>query len=438
MGERAVVVLGGGVAGSAAALLLARRGHRVTLFERDPMTSGTLTEMVESPRRGVPHYQLPHAFLPGAWLHLRTELPDVADALLANGAKPIDLSAKLPGDLTPEDANLELLAVRRPIIEWALRRSLLAQPGVTIKDNITIRELPEAELVVDAMGRRSPVRALTGAEPDETTDCGVVYYSRYYRLRDGFELPDGPWLWGPRGDLGYLGFTTFPGDNRTFATLLAAPAGVTEWRVLKDAPVYEAAVAQIPGMSMWADPDGVEPITDVMPFAGLRNSIEVASAPHGVIPIGDALVHTDPLLAIGLTLSLRHAIKLTTALDEHDDIADATEAYRAEVVPEARSRFDFASALDAQRYRMWLRQDVDFTRPEDNYELFTMVAASAAALVDPDVFRVFVRRIAALDPTSVLDDDIAMQQRIADIFAPMIAARPPVPSREEFLAKATS
>jgi len=438
MAKRAVLVLGGGVAGSAAALMLARRGHQVTLVERDPMAPLSLPDMLAAPRRGVPHFQLPHAFLPGAWLRLRTELPDVADLLLANGADPIDLRAKLPGEPIAQDADLVMLAVRRPVIEWALRQAVAEEPGVTVRDDVHIRELPPGDLVIDAMGRRSPLRALVGAEPLEVTDCGVVYYARYYRLRHGFDLPDGRWLWGPRGDLGYLGYATFPGDNRTFATLLAVPPGAHEWRALNDPRVYEAAVAQIPALASWADPTGVEPITDVMPMAGLRNSIEVKPGPAHVIPVGDAVVHTDPLLALGLTLSLTHATVLTAGLDEHADVGDASAAYRAEVMPEARSRFDLASALDEQRLRMWTGHDVDLTSPDRNYELFSMVASGAAALVDPDVFRVFIRRISGLDPTSVLDDDAAMKQRIADIFATMLAARPPVPTRTEFLARATS
>jgi cytochrome P450 len=35
----------------------------------------------------------------------------------------------------------------------------------------------------------------------------------------------------PRGDLGYLGFASFPGDNGAFAGLLAVPTGVKEWQV---------------------------------------------------------------------------------------------------------------------------------------------------------------------------------------------------------------
>ncbi len=42
----------------------------------------------------------------------------------------------------------------------------------------------------------------------ESSDCGVTYYSRYYRQRRGSQLPDGPWFFSPRsapagGDCAY-------------------------------------------------------------------------------------------------------------------------------------------------------------------------------------------------------------------------------------------
>ncbi|MCZ3388123.1 MAG: hypothetical protein LH645_03165 [Actinomycetia bacterium] len=88
------------------------------------------------------------------------------------------------------------------------------------------------DLVVDAMGRRSPtpgwIRDAGGSEElTDSSDCGAVYYSRYYRTRPGAVRRDGPWVLGPRGDTGYLGFNTFPGDNDAFAFVLAVPTRET-------------------------------------------------------------------------------------------------------------------------------------------------------------------------------------------------------------------
>jgi hypothetical protein len=273
----------------------------------------------------------------------------------------------------------------------------------------------------------------------DTTDCGVIYYSRYYRIRDGVELPQGPWLVGPRGDLGYMAYSTFPGDNRTFAGLLAVPPGVAGWRVLKEAAAFEAAIASIPVMRGWINVNTVEPITDVMTMAGLRNTIRHydATAGPGLIPIGDALCHTDPVLAHGLAFALIHASELTAALRQHGDVVDAGAAYAAAVTPALHERFQFASQLDAQRLRMWLGEPVDFAHRDGDYALFSMVAAAAAATIDAEVFRVFVRRIGLLDSTTVLDGDPDMQQRIESRFQQIVKSPRPAagPSRDDMMGR---
>src|SRR5215217_3322393 len=92
------VVAGGGVAGLAASLAIARAGHHAVVLERDPVGSD------ESPhgafdveRRGIPHYFQPHAFLPRGRRLLSDSAPDVLDALLDAGADPQDLALKLHG-----------------------------------------------------------------------------------------------------------------------------------------------------------------------------------------------------------------------------------------------------------------------------------------------------------------------------------------------------
>jgi glycine/D-amino acid oxidase-like deaminating enzyme len=103
MPASSVTVLGGGVAGLAAALLLARDGHRVTLIERDPLPLGAPEDAPGWPRKGIPHFLQPHAFIPRGREELRSHFPDVYADLLAAGAQEVDLRRKLPGEPVPED-----------------------------------------------------------------------------------------------------------------------------------------------------------------------------------------------------------------------------------------------------------------------------------------------------------------------------------------------
>jgi len=455
-GARSVVVMGGGVAGLAAALLLARTGHRVTLIERDELRSdGSAEGAPEWPRPGIPHFLQPHAFIPRGRSELRQNLPDVYAALLDAGAWEVDLRPKLGGPATDADAELQYLAVRRPLIEWALRRAVAAEAGVIVRAGarpdgllvesqrvvgIRVDGAPvDADLVVDALGRRTPTHTWLAAhgidvEPSESSDCGVVYYSRYYRCRPDFSLPDGPWFLSPRGDLGYLAYASFPGDNGTFAALLAVPAGVPEWKVLHNTVAFEAAVAQVPALASWVNPQGVEPITPVMAMAGLRNSLRAGSLAPGLVAVGDAYGHTDPVLAHGLAFALAHAAKLARVVGEND-VVDAADDYVAATAPELRERYDYATELDEQRLRMWLGGDVDFAHHDGDYALFTIAAGGVAATTDAALARVFLRRIGMLDRTRVLDDDLVLRRRVEAAFQEAVKVpRPrPGPTRVEML-----
>ena len=458
-----VTVLGAGVAGLATALLLARDGHHVAIIERDLFEVGAPADAPRWQRKGIPHFLQPHAFIPRGRAELARHLPDVYAGVLEAGAYDIDVSRKLPGPTAAGDEDLQYLAARRPLIEWALRRAVAEDPRIEVGPAVSVRGLRvagsrlaavrldngevEADLVVDSLGRRTPTPAWLAAEgltdqPIETSDCGVVYYSRYYRVRPGFDLPDGPWILSPRGDLGYLGYASFPGDNGTFAAILAVPTGVPEWRIFKDTAAFEAAVARIPALRLWADPARVEAVTDVLPMAGLRNTLRRydPGAVLGLTPVGDAYSHTDPVLAHGVAFALIHAGELAAALRAHHDLGDACAAYAAATAPALRERYDFATALDDQRHRMWMGEPVDFRRHDGAYALFSMAAAGAAATVDADIFRTFVRRIGLLDSTTVLDADVALQRRIEDVFSLLLAAprSPAGPPREEMLAAAAA
>ena len=461
-----IVVLGAGVGGLAAALTLGRSGHRVTLVERDPGGIGDPQDSVDWSRRGIPHFLQAHAFTSRGRLELLRELPDVHQSLLDAGADDVDLATKLPGGgRRPGDDELRFLGVRRPLIEWALRKAVAAEPGIEVRSKVTAVALEgiagtvprvtgvrtaqgtvAADLVIDAMGRRSPVHGwiagLGGTPMAETSsDCGVVYYTRYFRVREGRELPDGPWLPSPRADLGYGVFSTFPGDNGTFAALIAIPPGAQDLKLLRHAAAFDAATALMPPLWSWVNPDTSEPITDVLPMGSLQNTLRtpIDGQPPavGLISIGDALCHTDPVFSLGLAFCLIDARELRTALEAHgDDVEGAALAFDAAVRPDMVERYDFATALDDLRVRRWTGEEFDITRRDGGaYPLFIMAAGMAAALVDPEVFRRVLRRNSFLESLQGVDGDVPLQERIEGIFATILATpgTRPGPTRDALL-----
>lgn len=449
------VVAGGGVAGLAAGLAVARAGHSAVVLERDGVKPHTSPKgAFDVARNGIPHFFQPHAFLPRGRRVLRALAPDVLDSLVQAGADPQDLALKLHGPRQPGDEDLVYLWVRRPVIEWALRRAAAAEPSVELRAGVSLTGLLTSEsappralgvsvadgppvlgdVVVDALGRyRCPPGWPRAA--GEPTDSGAIYYCRYFELMPGVEHLDAPVL-NPRGDLGYMGFNTFRGDNRTFAVILLAPASDRGLRALRHEPVWMAACSRIRPLDVMTSPGYGRPITGVMPMGGLMN-VDRTGDPGvtGVVAVGDALCHTDPAFAYGLSFSLSHAQSLAQAADAHD-VDTLAERYRAEVGPEARERHALACATDAARAAHWSGEPLEVGRRDGAYPLFSFAAALAAAPHDDLVLRRTIGRIGMLDRTDVFDRDSDLHERIETIFAQQMADGPtPVgPPREELLA----
>jgi 2-polyprenyl-6-methoxyphenol hydroxylase-like FAD-dependent oxidoreductase len=469
-----IAVLGAGIAGLAGALGLARDGHRVTVVERDEVGTAHPLESLSWKRDGIPHFQQPHAFTPRGRKELRETFPDVFDDLIAAGAWDLDLRPKIRGgEPRPDDDELVFLAVRRPLIEWALRRAVLAAPGIRVlggakatglvsRGDVAGDGLPridgvrttagqlDTDLVIDAMGRRSPasrwIEAAGGRPAEErSTDCSIIYYCRYYRVRDGATLPDGVTIPSPRGDLGYAVYSTFPGDNRTFCALIAIPPGDQALKVARDVRAFEAATRTMPMLDAWTNADTSEPIADVLPMGSLQNTLrslpDGSPSAIGLIGIGDAICHTDPVASLGLSFALIHARLLVDALRDSADLVEAALAFDAAARPDMEERFAYVSAIDDTRRRLWAGESIDYIHADGGaYPFFTYAANGVASLADGDVFRAVVRRNMFLDRLSVLDDDAPMQRRLEAFYADLAASGRPRngPPRDELLEVMTA
>ena len=151
--EKHIVVVGGSVAGLAAAFILSQDGHRVTVLEKDatPLPASPLEAFERWDRRGAPQTRHSHAFLARLNRILKRRAPDLHEKLLAHGVEELhfkDLAREALGrdDLAfvPEDDDIALLACRRITFEWVLRRHVLDSGRVSFRDGIDVLGL-EAE-----------------------------------------------------------------------------------------------------------------------------------------------------------------------------------------------------------------------------------------------------------------------------------------------------
>src|SRR3954453_7447541 len=448
------VVAGGGFAGLAAGLAGARAGHEAVVLERDLVGQHDAPEAFTVARHGIPHFFQPHAFLPRGLRELQALAPDVLEALEAAGADPQDLRDRLRGPAAPGDEDLVWFWVRRPLIEWALRRAAADEPGIDLRPGASVTGLIQrrgraiavglddgealhGDVIVDALGRYRPPPDWPRAAA-QPIDSGAIYYCRYFALADGVEHMDAPLL-NPRGDLGYMGFNTFRGDNRTYAVIVLAPAADRELRVLRHEQAWMAACAAIKPLDAMTSADYGRPITDVMPMGGLMN-VDRTGDPgvRSLVAVGDALCHTDPAYAYGVSFSLAHSQALAQA--SSDGVDDIGARHRSAVGDEARERHRLACETDGAGGRPWSGEQLDIGHRDGCYPLFSFLAAIATAPHDDLILRRTVRRIGLLDRTAVFDEDAAVHDRIETSFDQLMASPParPGPPRDELLSRLTA
>jgi 2-polyprenyl-6-methoxyphenol hydroxylase-like FAD-dependent oxidoreductase len=433
------VIVGAGPTGLYTAVALARRGHQVTVIDRDPGPDGGQWW----DRKGVMQFHHPHFFRQQVADALQAEMPEVWDGLLAAGAAPAVLPRQ-PG--VPAG-----LHCRRVTFERVLRAAAQSEPGVRLRTGhvdtvcaergrvIGVRVdggQVDADLVIDAGGRGGRLtRELRG--PAEGGDCGVAYVSRQYQMLPG--VADGP-INMPFGVMvAYPGYVAavFIHDNRILSALIARASADRPLAALRTHAAFEAAARAIPALAAWTDPEQARPITPVLPGGRLYNNYQGQLnhtghvALDGLICAGDSVCTTNPVAGRGVTTSLLQARQLIHLLEEHSrDLTACSLAFDHWCAGHIKPWFDDHVYWDADLVRRWSGQDVDLTRPLPPDLII------AAAQADPEIAKAAGPYLAMLAPPSSLD---AVQARTRAIYAtgwrpPM----PPGPNRDELASLITA
>ncbi|MFI2200754.1 NAD(P)/FAD-dependent oxidoreductase [Streptomyces sp. NPDC020192] len=328
-----VVISGASIAGSAAAVLLARRGARVALLERrsDPAAHKVLCT----------HYLQPCAYPVLDELGLIEELEKVG--AVRNEARWYTRWGWIEPKAAPGGPELPYAYnVRRSTLDPMLRRRAAETPGVDlllghtvtglVKENgrvvgvrVTGKEEGESEirarLVVGADGKDSAVAKFAGV-PGHTYDNGRFSYFAHFR---GLELKDGithSWFLEP--DMAYA----MPNDD-----------GVTVVAVIPDKKRLPAFREDLEGsfLQFVRDLPQAPPIDSAQRIGKVTGTVNYPlhsrrpTAP-GVALIGDAALCGDPLWGVGCGWALQSAQWLAQAAGDavtgRGDLSAALTAYR--------------------------------------------------------------------------------------------------------------
>jgi 2-polyprenyl-6-methoxyphenol hydroxylase-like FAD-dependent oxidoreductase len=408
----------------------------------------------------VAQFRQPHNVFP-RFRHLCDEdLPGVNDELAAAGFRALNLLDAAPPSLSdraprPGDARLEMLTGRRPVLEAVLAAHAEEQPGVTVHRGVRVAGLTagssaipgvphvdgvvtadgerwSADLVVDAMGRRTPSDgwlADLGTRPPRRVDAdsGYAYYTRYYRG----PLPE--WRTRAVTPHGTVTVLTLPSDNDTWSVTVFCGSRDEPLKALRDPACFDRVVRGFPLQQHWLDAE-VEP--GVAVIAGVLDrirSLVVDDQPivTGFTTVGDAWACTNPSGGRGISVGLMHAHLLRDVLVEHA----AAPAEFAREFP-ARAQVEVAPYVDHQlrvdRVRVAemdaLRRGVP-APPRDPGQ----AAFLAAAMEDPVVFRALMETLLCL----ALPEEVLARPHVAaavDARWGRVPDPPPGPDRRELLA----
>jgi 2-polyprenyl-6-methoxyphenol hydroxylase-like FAD-dependent oxidoreductase len=439
IGQQAIVI-GAGIAGLASARALSDSFAQVVILERDKLT------LDPAPRVGVPQGKQPHALLVGGQRALTDLFPQFVEQFLKSGGVAYDYTmARLEvGGFDPlpqRDLGIPIYSASRPLIEHVIRRELERTRNVALQEQSRVEALTlsdsgaidgvryaapggavhsmSADLIVDASGRGAPTLKLldaTGGARPETSSIGInIDYSTAV-----FAKPkDAPADWlllgtMPRAPQERRGGLIMPIEgNQWLVTLTSrhsqSPPPATDAEFLAFAQTLRTRTI----FNAIQNAERITPIVRYRFTGSARVHWErLGSIPRGLLLLGDAACHFNPLFGQGMSAAAQQALLLKQLLTMAADKIDSLQWLQSNYFEK------LAAVLDAP----WSVAIADLIYPEttgtrpESFERSMKFAAGLLRLAvqDPQIHKLMTEVQQLLKPPSVYNDP-ELHRRIAEV-----------------------
>jgi 2-polyprenyl-6-methoxyphenol hydroxylase-like FAD-dependent oxidoreductase len=418
------VVLGGSIAGSLAARVLADTCERVTVIDHD-----VFPDVIQT-RRAVPQGHHIHALLARGQQILEQIFPGFTDELISRGVPVGDFGTSLSwyfnGKMIRKtQTGLVCVAAGRPLLETYVRGRVLTMPNVTFRDRTDIRglvtsadhsrvtgvriqgpdasapeEVLDADLVVDTTGRGSRMpRWLEelgyGRVEEERVTMDLTYTTCDYRAPLSFD-PIGE-------DIAIIPVATPAMPRGAIFARMPDRYAISLTGILGDRPptdhegflayVKSLPVPEIYEAARQAKPLG-SPATFRFPASIRRHYERLPKLPGGVLAMGDAACVFNPVYAQGMTVAAIETLVLARHLT--DGPPDPARYFR-----------DLARVIDAP-WDMSAGADLGFKGTKGRRTLKVRMGnlyiprLQAAAVTDGSLSAAFLRSAGLVDPPQAL------------------------------------
>jgi NAD(P)H-flavin reductase/ferredoxin/2-polyprenyl-6-methoxyphenol hydroxylase-like FAD-dependent oxidoreductase len=430
-GRGTAVVIGGSIAGIAAAKVLSESFDRVIVLEKDGRHSR------REGRPGAAQGWHLHHLLTAGQIELERIFPGIVDDMVREGAFKVDMAdqyrIRLGGTWKkPGTSDIQIVCAGRPLLEWCVRRRLDDEPRIEFHyeaevgdlvydrgDNCVVGvavdrdgdlDVVPAEFVVDASGKNTRIPEFLehigiGAPEVEQDIINCFYSTMQHHVPPERQWQDKVmvicYAYRPYEDTYAAQYYTDNSRSILSTSLVAyncysPPRTAREFREFADL---------MPSPVVGENIDGLEPASPIYNFRYpnmLRLRYEkMRNLPRALLVVGDAYTSADPVSGLGMTLALKEVREMQLLLTKYGSgHRDLPRRYYRKISRMADTAW---FVIREQNLRFDWIKDVERKRPF-YFSALTWYMDRVIELVhdDLDTYREFLAVVHLVKPPSAL------------------------------------